>query len=71
MHEIRCNFRNDFSERILEQMQSHGWQVGSPQGYNREKALYEQDVLDFVQKTQAKEWQNLKVYFQMILNVIS
>ncbi|EYD51791.1 DEAD/DEAH box helicase family protein [Acinetobacter baumannii 25493_4] len=52
-----------FQKDILEQMQSHGWQVGSPQGYNREKALYEQDVLDFVQKTQAKEWQKFKSIF--------
>lgn len=60
-----------FQKDILEQMQSHGWQVGSPQGYNREKALYEQDVLDFVQRLKPKNGKNLKVYFQMILNVIS
>lgn len=52
-----------FQKDILEQMQSHGWQVGSPQGYNREKALYEQDILDFVQKTQDFEWQKFKSIF--------
>ena len=52
-----------FQQDIIAQMQSHGWQVGSPQGYNREKALYEQDVLTFVQSTQAKEWQKFQNIF--------
>lgn len=41
-----------FQQDIIAQMQSHGWQLGSGAGYNREKALYTQDVLDFVQRTQ-------------------
>lgn len=52
-----------FQQDIITQMQRHGWQVGSPQGYNREKALYEQDVLSFVQSTQAKEWQKFQNIF--------
>lgn len=52
-----------FQQDIIAQMQSLGWQVGSPQGYNREKALYEQDVLSFVQSTQAKEWQKFQNIF--------
>ncbi|MBJ8442563.1 type I restriction endonuclease subunit R [Acinetobacter bereziniae] len=52
-----------FQQDIIAQMQNHGWQVGSPQGYNREKALYEQDVLSFVQSTQAKEWQKFQNIF--------
>ena len=52
-----------FQQDIIAQMQSHGWLVGSGAGYNREKALYEQDVLDFVQKTQDKEWQKFKSIF--------
>lgn len=52
-----------FQQDIIAQMKSHGWQMGSPQGYNREKALYEQDVLDFVQKTQDKEWLKFKSIF--------
>jgi len=52
-----------FQQDIIAQMQSHGWQIGSPQGYNREKALYEQDVLSFVQSTQAKEWQKFQSIF--------
>ena len=52
-----------FQQDIIVQMQSHGWIVGSGQGYNCEKALYEQDVLDFVQKTQQVEWQKFKNIF--------
>ena len=52
-----------FQQDIIAQMQSHGWLVGSGAGYNREKALYEQDILDFVQKTQDKEWQKFKSIF--------
>ena len=35
---LETNFQQD----IITQMQSHGWQVGSPQGYHREKALCQQ-----------------------------
>ncbi|WP_180183093.1 type I restriction endonuclease subunit R [Acinetobacter sp. YH01020] len=52
-------FQND----IIRQMQSHGWQLGSGASYNREKALYTQDLLDFVQRTQHKEWQKFKGIF--------
>lgn len=52
-------FQND----IIAQMQQHGWLVGTGTGYNREKALYTQDILDFVQKTQDKEWQKFKSIF--------
>lgn len=52
-----------FQQDIIAQMQSHGWQLGSGAGYNREKALYTQDVLDFVQRTQDKEWQKFKGIF--------
>ena len=44
-----------FQQDIITQMQSHGWIVGSGQGYNCEKALYEQDVHEYVQKTQQVE----------------
>ncbi|MBF7693271.1 type I restriction endonuclease subunit R [Acinetobacter pollinis] len=52
-----------FQQDIITQMQSHGWHAGSAQNYNREKALYPQDVLDFVQKTQQPEWQKFKTIF--------
>ncbi|AZG71750.1 type I restriction endonuclease subunit R [Shewanella livingstonensis] len=52
-----------FQDDIIAQMVSKGWVEGSPDGYNRETATYEQDALAFVQATQPKEWQKLcKVY---------
>ena len=46
-----------FQADIVKQMQAHGWQLGSPSGYHKETALYEQDALDFVQTTQPQEWE--------------
>lgn len=52
-----------FQEDIIRQMVSNGWVEGKPEGYSRDSALYEQDVLGFVKQTQAKEWQKFcKVY---------
>ncbi|MDW5287024.1 DEAD/DEAH box helicase family protein [Alteromonas macleodii] len=45
-----------FQDDIINQMLANGWQLGQPENYNRESALYEQDVLTFVQETQPKEW---------------
>lgn len=48
-----------FQDNIICQMVANGWIEGKPEGYNRESALYEQDVLAFVKETQPKEWQKL------------
>ncbi len=46
-------------------MLANGWQLGTPDGYNRKLALYEEDVLGFVQETQDTEWQKYcKLYPQ-------
>ncbi len=58
-----ATLETEFQQDIIAQMQSHGWQLGSGTGYNRERALYTQDLLDFVQKTQDKEWQKFKGIF--------
>lgn len=50
-------FETIFQADIVGQMQEHGWQLGNPSGYQAETALYEQDVLDFVQTTQPQEWE--------------
>ena len=50
-------YESVFQSDIVRQMQAHGWQLGTPSGYMAETALYEQDVLDFVQTTQLEEWQ--------------
>ena len=41
-----------FQDDIIRQMVENGWVEGKPEGYNRESALYEQDVLNFVKETQ-------------------
>ena len=45
-------FQND----ILDQMQSHGWLLGESNKYNKELALYPDDVIDFVKATQPEQW---------------
>ncbi|MFC6205373.1 type I restriction endonuclease subunit R [Psychrobacter urativorans] len=50
-------YESVFQADIVKQMQAHGWQLGSPSGYQADTALYEQDVLDFVQTTQPLEWE--------------
>ncbi|OED66714.1 restriction endonuclease subunit R [Vibrio tasmaniensis ZS-17] len=48
-----------FQDDIISQMVANGWVQGTGEGYNRESALYEADVLDFVKETQPKEWEKL------------
>jgi type I restriction enzyme, R subunit len=46
-------FQND----MIRQLVANGWLLGKPEGYNRELALYEEDVLGFVKDTQEEQWQ--------------
>ena len=46
-----------FQQDMIDQMQQHGWVLGTAKQYDRENALYRADVLQFVQKTQPEEWQ--------------
>ncbi|GHB33257.1 type I restriction-modification system, restriction (R) subunit [Pseudovibrio japonicus] len=46
-----------FQDDIITQLQEGGWLVGSAAGYNRELALYEEDLLGFVKETQDADWQ--------------
>ena len=41
-----------FQHDMIQQLLANGWLLGKPDGYNRELALYEEDVLGFVQDTQ-------------------
>lgn len=52
-------FQND----MIKQLVSNGWLLGKPEGYNRELALYTEDVLGFVQDTQEKEWQKFTALY--------
>ena len=50
-------YESVFQADIVNQMQAQGWKIGHASGYQAETALYEQDVLDFVQTTQPQEWE--------------
>lgn len=41
-------FQNDMIRQLL----ANGWLLSKPEAYNRELALYEEDVLGFVKDTQ-------------------
>lgn len=49
-------FQND----IINQMVANGWLLGTPDSYNRELALYAEDLLGFVQDTQDEQWQKYR-----------
>jgi type I restriction enzyme R subunit len=46
-------FQND----MIAQLQANGWLLGKAEHYNRELALYPEDVLGFVKDTQDEQWQ--------------
>jgi type I restriction enzyme R subunit len=45
-------FQND----IIRQLQENGWLLGKAENYNRQLALYPEDLLSFVQETQDSQW---------------
>ncbi|MBC3809267.1 type I restriction endonuclease subunit R [Undibacterium seohonense] len=46
-------FQND----MIRQLQANGWLLGKAEHYNRELALYPEDVIAFVKDTQDEQWQ--------------
>lgn len=50
---IESVFQND----MVQQLVANGWLLGKPENYNRELALYPEDLLGFVQGTQDAQWQ--------------
>ncbi|WP_426766414.1 type I restriction endonuclease subunit R [Erwinia aphidicola] len=52
-----------FQNEMVAQMVANGWNDGKGDGYDRERALYTQDALNFVQTTQPQEWEKFaKIY---------
>jgi len=48
---------------MIRQLVANGWLLGKPEGYNRELALYSEDLLGFVKATQDEQWQKFcKLY---------
>ena len=52
-------FQNDMIKQLL----ANGWLLGDPKKYNRELALYSEDVLGFVKETQDEQWQKFKALY--------
>lgn len=51
--ENELTFQND----VIRQLAANGWLVGKPENYNRELALYSEDLLGFVKESQGEQWQ--------------
>jgi len=52
-----------FQNEMIRQLLANGWLLGKPENYNRERALYEEDLLGFVKETQEPQWQKFcKLY---------
>lgn len=52
-------FQND----IINQMLANGWQLGKPENYNRELALYAEDLIAFIKATQDTQWQKFRTIY--------
>ena len=46
-------FQNDMLRHLI----ASGWLLGKAENYNRELALYPEDLLGFVKETQDEQWQ--------------
>ena len=49
-----------FESDIVACLTAHGWLEGDPAKYDRELALYPEDVIGWIQDTQPKAWEKLK-----------
>lgn len=45
-----------FQQDIIDEMIAGGWRLGSPAAYDRKRAIYTSDCLEYVQTTQPKTW---------------
>lgn len=50
------NHELSFQNNIITQLVANGWLLGKSENYNRQLALYSEDVLGFVQDTQDAQW---------------
>ncbi|MCZ4354874.1 DEAD/DEAH box helicase family protein [Roseovarius aestuarii] len=46
-----------FQNEMIAQMLASGWQLGTPAGYDRDLAIYTEDLIGFVKETQDDAWQ--------------
>ena len=48
-----------FEKELVEYLRTHCWKEGSDTKYDKELALYPEDLLDFVKETQPTEWRSV------------
>lgn len=48
-----------FEEYVVKQLVARGWKVGDSSGYDQNRALYPQDLVEWVKTTQSKKWEKL------------
>lgn len=49
-----------FEDDIVEHLTAHGWLLGDWKNYDRELALYPEDLVGWLKETQSKEWEKLQ-----------
>ncbi|NKI70829.1 DEAD/DEAH box helicase family protein, partial [Collimonas pratensis] len=54
-----------FQDDMVRQLLANGWLLGKAEHYNRELALYPEDVLGFVKDTQDEQWQKFCALYPM------
>jgi hypothetical protein len=52
-----------FQDEIIEHLLANGWLLGTSKNYNRELALYEEDLLGFVQESQPEQWKKFRALY--------
>ena len=56
-------YETSFQSDMISHLVANGWLLGKPENYNRELALYPEDLLGFVQETQDAQWQKFCVLY--------
>jgi len=52
-----------FQSDMIKHLLANGWLLGIAENYNRELALYPEDLLGFVQETQDAQWQKFRTLY--------
>ncbi|MDM1716892.1 type I restriction endonuclease subunit R [Thiopseudomonas alkaliphila] len=54
---------HQFQQDILSQMQANGWLLGDSSKYDRQRAIYPDDVISFARNSQPEQWQRLAKHY--------
>ena len=52
-----------FQDEIISHLTANGWMLGKSGDYDRERALYPEDVIGFVRETQPEAWEKLARHY--------